>query len=66
MNKGISLVFVIGGIILLMMGYNEAHSLQSSVSRYVTGSSNDKSFWMLVAGGIATAAGLFGLLKNSK
>jgi len=66
MNKTMALVFVVGGIVLLMMGYHEAHSLRSSISYALTGSHNDRSAWMLIAGGVATLAGLISLLKNSK
>jgi ABC-type uncharacterized transport system permease subunit len=61
MNWIISLAFVIGGIVLLVLGYHEMHSVQSSFSHLLTGSPSDKSVWMLVAGAIATAAGLIGL-----
>jgi hypothetical protein len=61
MNILVSLAFVLGGIVLLVLGYHEMHSVQSSFSHLLTGSPSDKSVWMLVAGAIATAAGLIGL-----
>jgi len=66
MNKAMALVFIVGGIFLLMMGYNEAHSMRSGLTHYLTGSPSDKSVWMLIAGGIATLAGLISLLTGSK
>jgi hypothetical protein len=66
MNKAMALLFIVGGIILLMMGYNEAHSMRSGFAHYFTGSPTDKSMWMLIAGGIATLAGLISLLTGSK
>ena len=66
MNKFVSLAFVIGGIILLMLGYHEAHSANSMVSHWLTGSPSKESQWMMIAGAIATVAGLIGLSSSSK
>jgi len=66
MNKLVSLAFVIVGIIFLMLGYHEAHSPSSMFAHLLTGSPSDKSKWMMIAGAIATAAGLIGLSSNSK
>jgi len=64
MNKAVALLFVCGGIFLLMLGYHEAHSVGSGFSHMLTGRPSDKSVWMLVAGGIATIAGLIGLTSS--
>lgn len=66
MNKPMALVFLIGGIVLLMMGYNEAHSIHSGISHILTGSPSEKSKWMLISGTIAVLAGIISMLSNSK
>lgn len=66
MNKPMALVFLIGGIILLMLGWNEAHSFHSGFSHLLTGMPSDKSQWMLISGAIAVLAGVISLLFNSK
>ena len=66
MNKPMALIFLIRGIVLLMLGYNEAHSLHSGISHLLTGSPSEKSKWMLISGTIAVLAGIISLLFNSK
>jgi len=66
MNKPMALVFLFGGIFLLMVGFNEAHSMRSGFSHLLTGSPSDKSQWILISGAIATLAGVISLLFNSK
>ena len=39
----VSLGFVIGGIVLLVLGYHEMHSINSTFNHILTGSPNDKS-----------------------
>ena len=66
MNKTVALAFLAGGIVLLVFGYREAQSLSSGFSRIVTGSPSNKATWMIIAGIIATVAGLLSLARNSK
>jgi hypothetical protein len=61
---GIALLAV--GIILLCMAYDSYHSAASGVSRVVSGTSTDKTIWLLVGGIIGSLAGLGGLLFGSK
>lgn len=48
------------------MAYDSYHSAASGVSRVVSGTSTDKTIWLLVGGIIGSLAGLGGLLFGSK
>jgi len=65
MNKVISLVLLIGGIILLVYGISAADSIGSAFSRLFTGAPTDRSIWLLVGGAVATLAGVAGLARGS-
>ena len=58
MNKLVSLALLIGGIVLIIMGFNATHSFTSDVSRFLTGSTTDKAIWMLIGGIVAALVGL--------
>lgn len=64
MNKLISLVFLVGGIVLIAYGVNASESLASDFSRLFTGTATDKSLWLLLGGAVATAIGLVGLVRK--
>jgi hypothetical protein len=66
MNKPISLVLLVGGIILIIYGLSASDSLGSSFSRFFTGSPTDKTIWLLIGGIVAAALGAGGLLRGSK
>lgn len=66
MNKLVSLVLLIGGIMLIITGVTAADSLGSDISRFFTGSPTDKSIWMLIGGIVAAAVGASGLTFGSK
>lgn len=66
MNRMISMVLVVGGIALVVMGILAMDSFNSDVSRFFTGSPTDKSVWMLVGGVIAIVVGGSGALIPSK
>jgi hypothetical protein len=36
------------GVVLLIFGFNEAHSFNSDVSRFFTGNPTDRSMWVIV------------------
>ncbi len=64
MNTAIGLALLVGGIILLIFGFNASHSFTSDVSRTFTGSPTDRSIWMLVTGAVLVVAGLIGFLRS--
>ena len=66
MNKLVSLVLLVGGIILIVYGVTASNSAGSGVSRFFTGSPTDKTIWLLAGGAIAAAVGLTGVLRGSK
>jgi hypothetical protein len=66
MNKAISIALLAGGIVLIVIGVNATKSFNSDVSRFFTGSPTDKAVWMLIAGIVATAAGLFSTMRRER
>lgn len=63
MNTAISLALLVGGIILLVFGWNASQSASSEISRVFTGNPTDKSMWMLVGGAVLA---VLGLLRGSR
>jgi hypothetical protein len=66
MNKIISLIFLIGGVALIIAGFNATNSFSSDVSRFFTSSPTDKAVWMLIGGTLAAIIGLTGTLRSWK
>ena len=66
MNKIISLIFLIGGVALIIAGFNATNSFSSDVSRFFTGSPTDKAVWMLIGGTLAAIIGLTGTFRSWK
>jgi hypothetical protein len=66
MGKAISLAVLAGGIILLIFGINEYNSTGSEISRFFTGSTTDKTIWLLMGGVILTVLGAGGTYFTSK
>jgi hypothetical protein len=66
MNKLFSLTLLIGGIVLIVLGFNATHAFASDVSRFFTGSPTDKAVWMLIAGIGAALVGLTMLWHNPR
>jgi hypothetical protein len=66
MNKTLSFVLLIAGVIFLLYGISAFHSIGSNVSRIATGSSTDKAIWLLAGGAVFAAAGFAGILGGSK
>ena len=66
MNKIFSLAILIGGIALMIVGFNATNSFSSDVSRFFTGSPTDKAVWMLIGGIVVALIGFTSLTRNSK
>lgn len=66
MNKSLSLILLVGGIILIVCGVEASDSAASGLSRFFTGNPTDKTMWLLIGGTVATVIGLSGLLRGSK
>jgi hypothetical protein len=65
MKKIIGIAFLIVGIVLLCLAYDSYHSAASDVSRVVTGTSTNKTLWLVVGGILGSLIGLGGLLGGS-
>jgi hypothetical protein len=66
MNKIIFSALIIGGVVLIVLGFNATHSFSSDVSRFFSGSPTDKAIWMLIGGFVAAVIGLFGVTHRPK
>ncbi|MDB5102912.1 MAG: rane protein [Fibrobacteres bacterium] len=66
MNKGLAIVLIVAGVALLFYGLQASHSFSSGVSRFFTGSPTDRTIWLIVAGLVASVAGLFMLVRGGK
>ena len=65
-NKIIPLALLVGGIVLMIFGFNATNSFSSDVSRFFTGSPTDKAVWMLIGGLVAAVAGLATLWRTPR
>jgi hypothetical protein len=66
MKQIIGIAFLVAGIVLLCLAWNSYHSAASGVSRALTGTSTDKTLWLVVGGVLGTLVGLGGLLTGSR
>ncbi|CAH2789254.1 MAG: Hemin uptake protein [uncultured Caballeronia sp.] len=66
MTKAISIALIVGGVVLLYFGGQLFHSLSNDVSRFFTGSSTNKTIWLIAGGIVAMLAGLIGLAIPAK
>jgi hypothetical protein len=66
MKQIIGIAFLVVGIVLLCVAWNSYHSAASGVSRALTGTSTDKTLWLVVGGVLGTLVGLGGLLMGSR
>jgi divalent metal cation (Fe/Co/Zn/Cd) transporter len=64
MNKAVSLVILVAGIVLVVFGVAATESFSSDISRFFTGTPTDKAIWMLIGGIVAIIIGLAGLLRG--
>jgi multisubunit Na+/H+ antiporter MnhG subunit len=66
MNKILSIIFIVIGVILGIYGFQASDSIGSSFSRLFTGTPTDKTIWLLIAGAVLVAVGLVGVLRLPK
>ncbi len=66
MNRIISLTLLVGGIVLIVTGFNATNSFTSDVSRFFTGSPTNRAVWMLLGGMLAALVGLAMLWRSPK
>ena len=66
MNNVLGLALFAIGIVLLIFGFNEAHSFGSDVSRFFTGNPTDRAIWMILGGIAAVIVGLFVSIRGMR
>jgi len=66
MNKLVSLALLVGGVVLIITGFNATNSFNSDVSKFFTGSPTDKAVWTMIGGVVAALAGLTMLWRSPK
>ena len=66
MNKIVSLALLVGGIVLIIMGFNATNSFNSEVSRFFTGTPTNQAVWMVIGGSIAAVVGLAMMWRSPK
>ena len=66
MSKLVSLALLVGGIVLIITGFNATNTFISDVSRFFTASPTNRAVWMLIGGIVAALIGLTMLWRNPK
>ena len=66
MSKLVSLALLVGGIVLIITGFNATNTFISDVSRFLTASPTNRAVWMLIGGIVAALIGLTMLWRNPK
>jgi protein-S-isoprenylcysteine O-methyltransferase Ste14 len=66
MKYNIGVILVIVGVVLLVVGLNTSESIGSEISHFLSGTSNNTSVWMIVAGTISSLIGLFFTLRTRR
>jgi drug/metabolite transporter (DMT)-like permease len=66
MNKILSIVLLVVGIVLIVYGINASNSAASGVYRAFTGTPTDKTVWLLVIGIVLGLVGLFGMFRGPR
>lgn len=64
MDRTISSVLITVGVLLVLLGFTEAESVASEVSKLAKGNSIEPSTGLLIAGIIVSAVGIAGYLRN--
>jgi hypothetical protein len=64
MNTALSAALLVGGIVLLIFGWNEHQSASSEISKFFTGNPSDRAMWMLIGGAVLGVIGIVGLARG--
>lgn len=65
MNKALSIVILIAGIVLLIYGFSAMNSISSSVSETVTGAPTNKSIVLLLSGAVLAVIGTVSVARRN-
>ncbi len=66
MNKALSIGLLVGGVVLMVLGFTAMDSFSSDVSRFFTGSPTDKAMWLLIGGLVLSVVGLTLTLRSPR
>ncbi|MBL8804678.1 MAG: DUF3185 family protein [Planctomycetes bacterium] len=66
MNRTLSIVVLLVGLVLLVLGFNESESVASDFSRLFTDEPTDRALWLLIGGGALALIGAAGLFRGEK
>jgi hypothetical protein len=66
MPRGISIVVLIAGLVMLLWGFNASESLASGVSEVVDDTPSSKAMVLIIGGGVVAAVGAFGLFRRGR
>lgn len=64
MKKVVPVISLIGGLLLLYLGYDQYHSLPSETEPFFGVSGQYQGLWMIVVGAAAAIAGFAGLFRD--
>jgi hypothetical protein len=65
MNKNtISIVILVVGVVLLVLGLQEYGAFGSTISRALGKGPSDRAWFLMIGGAVCTAFGAMGLLKK--
>ena len=66
MNKIVSLALLVGGLVLIVVGFNATNSFNSEVSRFFTGTPTNQAVWIVIGGSVAAVVGLAMMWRSPK
>ena len=66
MKKVMGIMCLVGGVLLIVWGYNISQSVGGQFQRVFTGSPGDKTMWLYIGGAVLCAAGVFQIFAGKK
>jgi hypothetical protein len=63
---GLVTSYTLGGVALMILGFNATSSFSSDVSRFFTGSATNNAVWMLMGGIFAATVGMLWTRRSWK
>jgi drug/metabolite transporter (DMT)-like permease len=66
MKKGMGVICLVAGVLLIVWGYNLSQSVGGQFQRIFTGSPGDKAEWLYIGGAVLCAAGVFQIYFGRK
>ncbi len=66
MNKVLFLLLLVGGVALLIYGFNRTDGFVDQFKEFFTGNFSDQTVWMIIGGAVLSIIGLGGLARHGK